>query len=135
MTKEARETDISDNLSWLEELKSQIDLKFGNLEAYILGFSQGGATAARWMSKTKHEFKGICLWACVFPPDLEVSSSPLSIPNKIFVIGSEDEFYDKKQQVELATYYKTNDYQVINYFGAHDIDSEVLKTIYLSSKK
>ena len=48
MTKEAREDDIEDNLHWLNLWLSE-HLRSNHYEKIILlGFSQGGATAARW---------------------------------------------------------------------------------------
>ena len=48
MTKEAREDDIQDNIQWLEQLDATITKIYRPQRKIILGFSQGGATAARW---------------------------------------------------------------------------------------
>lgn len=130
MTKEAREIDIYDNLSWLDELKKKIDTEHGKLESHVLGFSQGGATAARWINNSSHSFKSLCLWACVFPPDLQPEQLSDAEIEKYFVIGSQDEYYNDEQQNEQISIYNRMNFKAIQYMGNHDIDTSTLLSIY-----
>lgn len=130
MTKEAREYDISDNNSWLSSLHRNIKSEYEIEEQHILGFSQGGATAARWYESSGIPFNSLVLWACVYPPDLELSAPPNTGNNCHFTIGKSDEYYDAPAQLELLKFYRDNGYLCHHYQGNHDIQNETLMNIY-----
>lgn len=129
MTKEARESDIKDNLAWLNALDEQISHEFSIKKRYLLGFSQGGATAARWYEAEKDKFDSIILWASVFPPDIEKPHKISDSKKAWFVIGSEDEYFDKEIQNEMIQFYQSIGYSVEEYEGGHSIDDKTLKKI------
>lgn len=132
MTKENREDDISDNINWLDQLFFKIKSEHPSLSSFhLLGFSQGGATAARWAS-TKDYFKSIILWACVFPPDLNQNIELENISSKHFVLGSEDQYYNEEQQKDLINYYQSKKFATHLYTGDHNIDSEILSKVIQS---
>lgn len=129
MTKEARETDIADNISWLNELDRKISEEYSIEKRILLGFSQGGATAARWQSLGKPSFDELILWACVFPPDLNNNIKFDGINKPYFVIGSEDELYSNDDQKELIEHYSSLGFKTVRYSGNHDIHNETLMDI------
>ena len=129
MTKEARETDISDTLSYLDALDAKISNEYQFEEKYLLGFSQGGATAARWNQLGKSDFDALILWASVFPPDLPNTIETDYKQSNYFVIGDEDEFYSTENQTKLIEDYKSKNYQVKRYKGKHDILNSTLTEI------
>lgn len=136
MTKEAREDDISDNLNWLKELDQIISKEYEIEEKHLLGFSQGGATAARWYAKGQITFESLTLWACVFPPDLNIEEETNKFNNMqkgFFVIGNQDQYYSSKQQSELIYFYENLNFQGIHFEGDHNIDKDVLASIYDSN--
>jgi len=128
MTKEDRENDISDNISYLNRIDQEISKQFDIQERHLLGFSQGGATAARWEQLGNVSFHSITLWASVYPPDLEPIASHKT-KDRLFVIGSEDEFYDLEAQRKIETFYRQLQYQIIKYQGRHDIVNETLTAV------
>lgn len=130
MTKEAREDDISDNITFLNSLDKVISEKFNIEKRYLLGFSQGGATAARWQQLGTVSFDALILWACVFPPDLplNVEAQRNDLP-RYFAIGSEDEFYDDSAQQKLIEEYQEMGYAIQRYEGRHDVINETLTEI------
>lgn len=129
MTKEARLTDIADTVSYLSELDTVLSSEFGINEKYVLGFSQGGATALRWNEMGTTRFDGMILWACVFPPDLEPKlDSGVEIP-RYFVIGDSDEYFTTEAQDELILEYAEKKYKIKRYTGNHDIFSQPLAEI------
>ena len=71
MTKEDRLTDIKDYVNFLDTLLTDLKSKFEFASVTLLGFSQGGATACRWLAYGNHKFDKFILWATVFPPDME----------------------------------------------------------------
>lgn len=129
MTKEAREDDISDNIHWLNALDQQITETYRPKRKILLGFSQGGATAARWYHLGNAKFDAMVLWACVFPPDLFPEKEIGISDNQHFVIGTNDEFYDAAAQQSLIAFYKNKGFDIHSFEGKHDIDGDTLKTI------
>ena len=127
MTKEARVLDIEDNHKYLDGVLGAINSKKSFEKIILLGFSQGGATAARW-NVQRNDIDQLILWASVFPPDLEESSVGNS-KNGTFVIGKHDEFYDAAAQANEISKYRSLHFQIVEYDGKHDIDADTLINI------
>ena len=128
MTKEARESDIQDTTNWLDKLDQIISSKYKFTKKIILGFSQGGATAARWQVNGKVSADNLILWASVFPPDLQLETevkATESVKN-YFVIGKKDEYFSEIDQQKILEYYSSINYESIQYDGNHDINEKVL---------
>ena len=107
MTKEDRESDITDNLNWLTQLFTELTKQKTFEKTILLGFSQGGATAARWFYSQKVQFDQLILWASVFPPDLEKPQIN-SNSNNYFVIGTEDEYYNAEARMSEMDFKRYN---------------------------
>lgn len=134
MTKEDRENDILDNLNWLEDLYTEFkkNKKFDKI--IILGFSQGGATAARWFYKNRNNFDHLIMWATVFPPDLNVKLeiTPYKNEKNYFALGTSDEFYDDVSQLEILEFYSSLGFTPLTFNGKHDINQMTVETILSS---
>jgi predicted esterase len=129
MTKEAREQDISDTQNWLNHLKQEINSTYSFQKEIVLGFSQGGATAARW--NTINSIPNQIYWASVFPPDLD-SKTIISIENranKHFVLGTQDEYFNSEQQLSTLSFYTDLGFNTHTFNGSHTIDNVTLKQI------
>ena len=130
MTKEEREDDISDNIDWLNALNKQIR-SLGNFEkCIILGFSQGGATAARWFNSPDMDADHLIMWSSIFPPDIEIEK--LIHPNEkrnFFVIGTNDEYFNEDSYNEAVLFYSHLNFEVKTFTGEHNIHSETLHSI------
>ncbi len=129
MTKEDRESDITDNLIWLSKLFSQLTEQKTFEKTILLGFSQGGATAARWFYSKKVPFDQLILWASVFPPDLEKPQIN-SNSNNYFVIGTDDEYYNAEAQKNEIEFYEKIGFQTLQFEGKHDIEIYALNGIF-----
>jgi predicted esterase len=127
MTKEGREMDIDDNLHNLNQLLSHIMEKHVFEEIFLLGFSQGGATAARWYHQGPSRFKQFVLWASVFPPDVEKPNDATG--DLHFVLGTEDPYYTHENQEKECAYFSEIGFKVHRFEGKHDIDSATLLSI------
>lgn len=132
MTKEAREDDIYDNndylLSVLNHAKSL--KKFD--KSILLGFSQGGATAARFFFNTTQKMDHLVLWASVFPPDISIDQiQNLNSKNgkNHFVLGTEDEYFNEQAQAQTLDFFKLNNFHIHTYYGSHDIYSDTLTQV------
>ena len=99
MTKEARQTDIEDNMKWLTELDRLLSQKYPIQKRILLGFSQGGSTAARWRLTNAVPFDSLIVWGSDFPPEEKNASEILAGDlNNYFVVGTQDEFFDDNQR-------------------------------------
>ena len=128
MTKEAREDDIKDNINWLTEWLTD-HLKENKYDKIILlGFSQGGATAARWYYNNPNLFDQLILWASVFPPD--ISKPKIKLPNNnLYVVGKNDEFINDEMRLNEVKFYQNLGFDTHVYDGNHDIDPFVIQQI------
>jgi predicted esterase len=133
MTKESRLDDIRDNQHYLEKTLEPFLASKQFENKTLLGFSQGGATAARYFFEKNPSFDHFVLWASVFPPDLEVDQEVLSTKTSkkkcTFVIGTKDDFFDLEAQNEVVKFYETKNFETFVFDGNHDIDLTSLKTI------
>lgn len=132
MTKEARLDDISDNHNYLNQLANQL-LKHKNYQQrFLLGFSQGGATASRWHNSGNFNAHHFILWASVFPKDisLEEGKSGMLNSNNYFVIGESDPFFEGKHE-EVQAFFNDQDFptKIKRFDGGHDIDVTTLLEI------
>lgn len=132
MTKVDREDDIADYVNYLDSLVSSLALD-KKVKITALGFSQGGATVARWVEKSKYTFKNLILWAAVFPEDIEIGSIKSKIASPIQILfGNEDRFYSVNQieslKEKLHSLESTVQFTIFD--GNHKVYSEPLNNLY-----
>lgn len=132
MTKEDRETDIKDNIQYLNVLHEFITTQGNYEQVSLLGFSQGGATAARWSAQFQGNFTQLVLWACVFPEDMKMHFEQRQPATQlVFALGDEDPYFqDAEQQKEIKKFYAQLNFSVILYHGKHQIDQDTLTSIF-----
>jgi predicted esterase len=134
MTKEAREDDINDNLNYLEQLIDLITVKKSFQKIILLGFSQGGATAARYFYE-RNSINHLILWACIFPPDLKIENEvKKENQTNYFILGNEDPYFSENQFLDTVNFYSNLGFKIIEYTGNHSIDSGILKELLNSLK-
>jgi predicted esterase len=130
MTREARLDDISDNIEYLDLVASKF-IQEGKFEKKVLlGFSQGGATAARWDNLGNSLFDCCIFWGSIMPEDIDVSPMKAVGTNYHFVVGNQDPYFqgdysvkkaiEAQQQLGLKTHV---------FDGKHDIDASFLKSL------
>lgn len=131
MTKEDRLVDISDYVRYLDQLFEEFRplIKQTSMVG-ILGFSQGVATACRWLSYSKFQFDFLINWAGAFPPDLPFKNAiekMADIP-VYMVLGDKDEYIKVDKFQEHIESLKTKGFQPISreFEGNHSINIEVL---------
>lgn len=134
MTKEARMDDIEDNIAYLNQLTTEIISKNTFKHHTLLGFSQGGATAARWHEHGNLNADNFVLWASVFPPDLELPKNQNAFikSTNIFIVGDEDEYY-KKADIETMSAHLALaqlNFETIIFKGKHTINPSGLSLLF-----
>lgn len=71
MTREDRESEIADNIAYLDDLTTEVRRDIGPSVAIVaLGFSQGVATVCRWAALGRTEIRRLILWGGTLPNDL-----------------------------------------------------------------
>jgi len=129
MTKEDRLKDIENYIHYLNTLYDSFDFS-GNPKLTVVGFSQGAATASRWLANGHAHADRLLLWAGIFPPDMDVLNARDSLrATEVYnIYGSEDPYLNETkleeqkkivEQLRLPTKHVT-------FNGVHDIDSTTL---------
>lgn len=138
MTKDERQDDIKENIKYLNTLMDQIIKEIGHnrLKINVLGFSQGGATACRWLFKSGLKFENLIMWAGDIPKDTLTEENRLkwSNMNTHLVMGKKDELINEEMKakfLKLVTDYKL-DYKLTLYDGDHRIYPDVLMELIKS---
>lgn len=128
MTKEERETDIKDYIEYLENVYSNFIEK--ELQINVIGFSQGAATASRWIGYTNNKIDNLILWCGVFPPDLPLITSQKyqKLKNILLVNGNNDEFITTQTISESINKIKSGELKIkeIIFDGGHEISPSTL---------
>ena len=132
ITKSDKESEINDNILFLDKLYSKITDEIGHNDFKLntLGFSQGGPMLLRWLIKKSHKINSLILWGSDIPKDTltKKNKSKWGSMNLKIVIGKHDEYIsdeNKKQFVEIVESYGLK-YNLIEYDGSHKIVEEVL---------
>jgi predicted esterase len=135
MTRENRETDIENYISYLDAVW-KIENNSSEIPTTLFGFSQGAATAVRWAMNGKINFDRLILWAGLFPPDIDfVKGSELLRDKKIIeVLGKQDQFITKDKIEEMLALNQKLKISptIIEFEGKHEISDEILTRVALS---
>jgi dienelactone hydrolase len=135
MTREDRESEIADYLSYLDAVHASIVATIPGAEPAItvLGFSQGGATAARWVASGRVNAARLVVWGSQFPPELDLADAraPLRRAETTLVIGTTD-IYATPKIVEKETS-RLRDagfpFRFLTFQGGHRLDDDTLRAL------
>lgn len=96
MTKEERSTDIADYIHYLNSLYDNIMAINQYQSVSIIGFSQGVATAFRWIADGHVKPKQFVIASGVIPPDLDLALDKEDFENikLTYITGDDDPFKD-----------------------------------------
>ncbi|GGK65781.1 esterase [Rufibacter glacialis] len=133
MTKEERLHEITDYVTYLNQVREMALQEAPQAVLHVLGFSQGAATACRWLAQAEDLVKDLVLWAGVFPEDMEMASaSPtLTQARLTYVYGTQDPFVaEDRVQVQLARVRELGlQPEVRTFAGKHELDQAVLQEL------
>ena len=129
MTRENREMDIINYVRYLEAIYRAEKIE-RNMSVTVLGFSQGAATACRWLMNKQARFNRLILWAGVFPPDMAFDEGNVVLRDKeiLFVHGDKDPFLtpERVEEMQTLTHRLHARVKTIEFDGGHDLDEAVL---------
>ena len=133
MTKVERLDDIQDNINFLNSIYASLKLGNVDFKLNVLGFSQGGPTATRWVINNKFKLNSLILWGCNLPKDCldESIKSRWNDFRLKYVIGKNDEYIDEKiisnEKDKIKNYGLVYDFHLFE--GGHNIEESILKKL------
>ena len=138
MTREDREAEIADYVSYLDRVAAEVrhHLAGASPRIVVLGFSQGTATACRWLAASELRAEQLVLWGGLVPPELELAawSERLQGANITLVAGERDEYAtDTVVAAEAERLSEAGvQYALQRYDGGHAIDATALGSLAAS---
>jgi predicted esterase len=134
MTREDRLTDIADYVRYLDALYG--DLGGGHRDSggiTVLGFSQGTATAARWLALGTARADRLILYGGEVPPDLDLAAARerWARTEVILVAGSHDAYITPRILARDEERLRSHGiaYRVERFEGGHEVLPEVLQRL------
>lgn len=128
MTREDREAEIVDYVAYLDRMLPSVAREARRVT--VLGFSQGVATACRWVAFGSTSVQRLILWAGPVPPDLElhVLARRLNGNSVDVVMGTRDPIADAGAlEQQLAVLQQAGiPSHCTRFDGTHRIDAAVL---------
>jgi predicted esterase len=126
MTKEDREQEIGDYVAYLDDLYLKLD-PGPEVKVMVIGFSQGAATASRWIMKGNSRADALVIWGGDFAPD--IASFPPQLPELYHVMASADEFIPQDKMREQSDRLRSLGFRVTDYpfQGGHEIHQPTLQ--------
>ena len=134
MTREDREAEIADYISYLDALADSVSDRLGGLpDTRVLGFSQGGATVARWATRGSTPVPELILWGSLVPDDAldGPGAERLASLRVILVQGTEDPLVSPELRIRQAAALKQRGVicRLLSFAGGHRLDQGVLKAL------
>ena len=135
MTREDREREIRDYVAYLDGIHRELAPSDGGSDGAVtvLGFSQGVATASRWVTLGAVEPVRLVLWGDFTPPDLDLGRAAIALTDVdvVMVRGTEDPALESELGSEEAARLSAAGitYRTHTYAGGHDIQAGALETL------
>ena len=135
MTSYDREIDITNYIQYLDQLYQQeIRPHNSRINFNILGFSQGGHTATRWIYRSKLDYNKLVLWGTSLAHEINREQVEAYFSNRKnqVIVGSHDRFIDQLQLSKVRKRYAKMgfNYSLKVYNGGHDLHPEILKELF-----
>ncbi|MEJ7759490.1 MAG: hypothetical protein WKF55_07830 [Gemmatimonadaceae bacterium] len=135
MTREDRKEEISDYIAYLDALYDKVfDAVDRSLTTVtVLGFSQGGATANRWITSGHACADRLIMWGCLLASDADLARAATffrSVELEI-VYGTRDKFADSGMIADYQRVLAANDipYRLTTFVGGHRMDRSTLQQL------
>jgi predicted esterase len=138
MTREDRESEIADYIEYLDALHAELAATPASFGAKIgvLGFSQGTATATRWVTHSKVHLDRLVLWGGLMPPERDLAhDTRLHAMRITYVVGERDQYVnDDMITAEQARLAKANiEHEMIRFAGGHVISRSAFPKVFGSA--
>jgi predicted esterase len=135
MTREDRETEISDYVNYLDDLYDEIfrTIEREKVRVNVVGFSQGGATANRWLTRGRARVDRLLMWGSLLASDSDLEKSAEYFRNVelVIVYGTRDQYADTGMMSAYENTMKEHSipFRIETFDGGHRMDRETLKRL------
>lgn len=135
MTRENRESEIADYVSYLERAAEEVrkSLTGAAPQIVVLGFSQGTATVCRWLAASAMRADQLVLWSGTIPPELDLAAwaERLRGATITLVAGERDELVPPSMMVAEAERLSAAGvaFTMQRHDGAHEISEAGLRSL------
>lgn len=135
MTREDRETEIDDYVNYLDDLYAGIMGEIGHrkVSVTVAGFSQGGATANRWLTRGSARADRLLMWGSLLAADSDLNEAAAFFRDTglVLVYGTRDQYTEEGM---IPKYEKVLDshsipYRVVSFDGGHRMDRDTLRSL------
>ncbi len=135
MTKEDREREIADYLEYLDALHARVfeEVERDAVLVHVFGFSQGTATACRWVAQGKVRADRLTIWAGLVPPDVDLKAAAerYRAASITHVVGERDHWVAAKgledERARLTEHELS--FNLIRFEGGHRLDGLTLERL------
>ena len=135
MTREDRLMEIDDQVRYLDAVYAEVlaGIDRARARVCVLGFSQGTATAVRWLRHGTPRAARLILWGGEIPPDVDLSKESEWIAGieLTLVVGTQDQYITskilarEKQRLDAHAI----PFKLVTFEGGHTIDEAVLHAL------
>ena len=135
MTREDREVEIADYVSYLDDLYDEImgDIGHRNASVTVVGFSQGGATANRWLTRGSSRVDRLLMWGALLASDSDLNQAAAFFRDVelTIVVGTRDKFAEEGMIAGYEKLLKENGipYKLVTFEGGHRMDRDTLRNL------
>jgi predicted esterase len=132
MTRDDRENEIADYVSYLDALYDEImaALDGSKVSVTVLGFSQGGATANRWLTRGRVRANRLIMWGALLASDSDLNQAATFFRGVelTIVYGMRDQFAEQGmiENYEKLLREKSVPFELVTFEGGHRMDRETL---------
>ena len=140
-TRELRDFDKKDNNDFLNQVYDNLlkDTDLSKVDVNILGFSQGCATACRWVGDGHIKCNRLLLWAGFFSNGIREVIEPKQLENieTYYIYGDKDEYliaYPEISEKFRAGMIEDINTKIVCFEGKHTVDEATLKMIVTGFK-
>lgn len=132
MTREDRLTDISDYIGYLDAVAAAV-LPGGGARVTAFGFSQGCASACRWVTRGRTVVHRLIVWGGEVPPDLDLPGVAHRLQGRdvILAAGRDDDFITPKVLNAMSERLREHGvvHRVFPFDGGHEIPDSALRAL------
>lgn len=134
MTREDRDHEIVDYVRYLDRVDAEVRERIApGARVYLLGFSQGVATAGRWLDRGHARHDGYCFWAGTLPPELALDvPHPVLAGRRVAIsAGHRDDFLPQDWLTAEVRRLTTAgaEARAFPFHGGHRLDRTVLAEV------
>jgi len=135
MTRADRDVEIADYVAYLDDLYDEIftRVRRSEVSVTVVGFSQGGATANRWLTRGRARADRLIMWGALLATDSDLNHAATFFRDvKLTIVyGKRDQFADEGMiaNYEKLLREKNVPYELVTFDGGHRMDRATLAAL------